>query len=179
MYSKTHHYYPFKSGCMVLNALKAARTKALLLRAPYLVNQTRYMVRCLILALLLLFSFVSCKKIKENAQEKAVMNFITGSQWKIVIFARGDSTLSQDFEPYRFQFRDNLTVDALKNGTFEKRGTWDGNATEKTITANFTDAGRPLVLLNGVWKITDSGMDFVEATMNDIEGNRKLRMIKL
>jgi hypothetical protein len=42
-----------------------------------------------LLALLLIFSLTNCKKIKEDIQEKKVLDFITNGQWKIIELTKG------------------------------------------------------------------------------------------
>ena len=50
----------------------------------------------LVLALIM-FSLTGCKKIKENIQEKQVLNFITNGQWKVVKLTKGSTDFAADF----------------------------------------------------------------------------------
>jgi hypothetical protein len=122
---------------------------------------------------------VGCKKIKESVEEKAVLNFITSGQWKVASLIKENSDLTSEFNPYKFQFKTNKKVDAIKNGMVEKTGDWNGDANTLTITSNFPNATMPLVLLNGVWKITDGGETFVVATQAVDTQTATLRLEKI
>lgn len=119
----------------------------------------------LLVALLMIISLASCKKIKENIQEKQVLKFITSGQWKVSILQKGSVDYSPDFTGYSFQFKSTEVVDAIKNANIQKTGTWHPDATNYTITSNFpADAVYPLGLLNGTWQIVDGGDNYVVAT---------------
>jgi hypothetical protein len=129
---------------------------------------------------LLLFSLAGCKKIKENIQEKKVLDFITSGQWRVASFEKGGVNYASDFTGYQFQFKKNDAVDALKNGVVEKTGTWLADANNYTITSTFpADASYPLQLLNGVWLIIDGDETYVVATKT-VNGNLEtLRLDKV
>jgi len=127
-----------------------------------------------IFTLLLLSSLFSCNK--EEMAKNAVINAMTSGQWKVVSFKDGVTDVTTDFASYKFQFKENLTVDAINNTTVEKTGTWTADANAKTITSTFGNANAPLILLNGTWKITDNSWLFVEATQTV---NGKLRSLRL
>jgi len=110
--------------------------------------------------LLLLLILISCIKQK---QEDMVIDAMVNGQWKVTNFNKGGTDMSSDFTAYKFQFKTNLTVDAINNGTIEKTGSWNADASAQTITSNFTNASNPLVLLNGTWKITNNSWTWVEA----------------
>ena len=117
------------------------------------------------LVALLTLSLASCKKIKEDIQEKKVLNFITSGQWKVSKFEKGSADNTAYFAGYQFQFKSTEVVDAIKNGTVEKSGSWHPDATNYTITSKFPgDAAYPLPLLNGTWQIVDGGDNYVVAT---------------
>ena len=78
----------------------------------------------LLFFLLLLFSLTNCKKIKEDIQEKKVLDFITNGQWKIIELTKNSIDYVGDFTGYQFQFKTNNFVDAIKSGTIQKTGTW-------------------------------------------------------
>ena len=67
----------------------------------------------------------------------------------------------------------------IKNGTVEKTGTWDGNASTMTTSANFTGATYPLDLINGNWNITKNSWTYVEATQNIGVNTKFMRLDKL
>jgi hypothetical protein len=130
----------------------------------------------LVLLILPVLFLISCKKTVEKAQEKAVIDAMTTGFWKVTKFEKGATDVKGSFLPYKFQFKDNNTVDAINNNTTERTGSWKGDTNALTIEANFGNVGEPLLLLNGVWKITNSGWNFVEA--NRTEGT-ELRILRL
>lgn len=127
--------------------------------------------------LLLLVLFFSCSK--EQIAKNIVINAMTSGQWKVVSFINDTTDVTSNFSPYKFQFNENLTVDAINNTTVEKTGTWTADANAKTITSNFTNANTPLILLNGTWKITNNSWTFVEASQTVNGLIRKLRLEKI
>jgi hypothetical protein len=133
-------------------------------------------MKILISFLLALFFFSSCKKKVEEIQTNLVIEAMTNGQWKMVNFKDGPTDLTADFAPYSFQFKKDLTVDAIKNGSVAKTGTWNANAEAKTITSQFTGAPHPLPFLNGTWKITNNSWTFVEASQ---EVNGVVRVLRL
>ena len=102
----------------------------------------------------------------KKKQEDLVVNAMVEGQWKVTKFIKGSSEITPDFATYKFQFKTNFTVDAINNGTVEKTGSWNADATSQTITSNFTNTGRPLTLLNGTWQITNNSWTWVEATQS-------------
>lgn len=118
--------------------------------------------------MLLLASFAaflfSCQKIKDQIQEDLIVKAITDGVWRVTNYTKGGSNLTADFAAYRFQFYMNSTVEAITNGTIDKKGTWQADVNARTVTANFTNTTSPLLLLNGTWKITRNSWTFVEAT---------------
>ena len=131
--------------------------------------------------ILLTCSLFSCGA-KDNIQQKAAEDFVvqimvTG-QWAVTAYTKGTADITSDFAPYRFQFQTNRTIDALKNSVVEKSGTWDANATARTITSNFTSASTPLILLNGTWTITNSTLTTVEAAQTINGEERVLKLAK-
>ena len=107
-----------------------------------------------------LIFFLGCIKKK---QEDMVVNAMVNGQWKVTNFKIDALDVTTDFATYKFQFKTNLTVDAINNGSIEKTGSWNADATAQTITSNFTNAFNPLVLLNGTWQITNNSWTWVEA----------------
>lgn len=105
-----------------------------------------------------------CKKTAEEIFKGRVIDAMTTGQWHLTKFTKGGGDSTSAFAPYQFQFHENNTVDALKNGAFEKSGTWSADVGNRTITSLFTDATTPLSLLNGTWNITDNSWTRVEAS---------------
>ncbi|HVG16569.1 MAG TPA: hypothetical protein VM935_16465 [Chitinophagaceae bacterium] len=139
------------------------------------------MIRILI-AFSLLLSLSGCKKVKEKILENQAMQFITIGQWKVVRFTEGPNDLSGDFLPYTFQFRTNYSVDAIKNGTKDISGTWSGNEVNSVVTIHSSfpqAASNPLPFLNGIFRITNPGFDFVEAakTVNGVVSTLRMERI--
>jgi len=116
-----------------------------------------------IFTVIILFLLAGCIKKK---QEDMVVNAMVEGQWKVTRFMKGSSEITSDFATYKFQFKTNFTVDAINNGTVEKTGSWNADATTQTITSNFTNTGVPLTLLNGTWQITNNSWTWVEATQS-------------
>ena len=116
-----------------------------------------------IFTVIILVLLAGCIKKK---QEDMVVNAMVEGQWKVTKFIKGSSEITPDFAPYKFQFKTNFTVDAINNGTVEKTGSWNADATTQTITSNFTNASAPLTLLNGTWQITNNSWTWVEATQS-------------
>lgn len=105
-----------------------------------------------------------CAKTVERLQENAVMKAMTEGQWRMTSFSKAGIDRTGEFAPYRFQFRNDNTVEAINNGTTEKTGSWSANVSTQTITSTFVNTAEPVSLLNGTWKITKNGWTFVEAT---------------
>lgn len=131
----------------------------------------------LIAALVLLMT--GCKKTVEDIQQDLVIRAMTDGQWTITSFTLNGSDITADFTNYRFKYYSNKTVDAIKNGTTEKTGTWDGNASTMTTWANFTAASYPLSLINGSWLITRNSWTYVEATQTNGTEVKNMRLDKL
>ena len=134
------------------------------------------MKKILIFVLGCIVLFTSCKKIKEEIQEDLVIDAMTNGQWKVTNYTKGSINHTPDFDVYRFQFKENNSVDAINNGSVEKTGSWRGDAAAKTIFSEFTNANPTLTLLNGTWQITRNSWTYVEAkqTINGTEHNVRL-----
>jgi len=127
---------------------------------------------------LILLSFL-CACSKEQIMKNAVIDAMTSGQWKVVNFKNDNSDVTTDFAPYTFQFKQNLTVDAINNSSVEKTGTWTADANAKTISSTFTNANSTISLLNGTWQITDNSWDYVVASQSINGTLRSLRLEKL
>ena len=111
--------------------------------------------------------------------KNAVLDAMTSGYWKVVSFKTGAVDVSSDFSGYKFQFKENLTVDAINQTTVEKTGSWNADTNAKTITSTFLNASNPLILLNGTWQITRSDWTFVEASQTVNGELRSLRLEKI
>ena len=136
------------------------------------------MKRPLIFFIFLLF-FVSCKKIEEKIAEDLVIQAMTNGQWTITKFTQNSTDITTSFSVYKFKYYSNRTVDAIKNGTKEYTGSWDGDAAAMTTWANFPGAISPITLINGTWNITRNSWTYVEATQTNGTEVKTLRLDKL
>jgi len=130
-------------------------------------------------ALLVLLSFSSCKKAIEKKEESIIIAAMTSGQWKITSFVHNSTDITADFSTYKFQYYSNRTVDAFKNGTLEKTGSWDGDPDAMTTFANFPGSVNPLVLLNGTWHIDDNSWTYVKASQTVGGETKIMRLDKL
>jgi len=105
-----------------------------------------------------------CKKTIDNIQEDLVIKAMIDGQWKVTNFTHNGSNITTDFTTYKFKYYSNKTVDAINNGTVEKTGNWDGNASAMTTSANFANAAYPLSLINGSWHIDNNSWTYVVAS---------------
>lgn len=129
-----------------------------------------------VIALLLL---PACKKAKEKAAEDIIIKAMTDGQWMITSFINNGADITSDYTSYKFKYYSNYTVDAIKNGSVEKTGTWEGDAVNLTISASFSGAVYPINLINGTWQITDNSWTYVEAKKVEGADIKTLRLDKL
>ena len=124
----------------------------------------------LFLFLLLLIPFTACEKQVEKVQEEVGLDIMTNGQWRVTSFLEGTTDRTADFSPYKFQFKNDRTVDAIVNNAVQKTGTWQADVATRSITSNFAGSTAPLSLLNGTFTITDSSPTYVKAqrTVNGI-----------
>jgi PBP1b-binding outer membrane lipoprotein LpoB len=132
-----------------------------------------------IIVLLLAIILAGCKKNIEKIKENAVISAMTDGQWIITNFVNNGTVITSDFSSYKFQYYSNKTVDAINNGVVEKTGTWDGDASTMTITANFPNAGPTVTLINGSWHIDNNSWTFVIASQISGSQAKTLRLEKL
>ena len=125
-----------------------------------------------------IFFFGSCKKAAEKIGEDLVIQAMTNGQWKVTKFTQNGTDITGSFSGYKFQYHSNKTVDAILNGTPERTGTWDGDASAMTTWANFPSAPNPIALVNGTWNITNNGWTYVEATQTNGAETKTLRLDK-
>jgi hypothetical protein len=119
----------------------------------------------------------SCKKLIEKKVQDMVMDAITHGEWVVEQYFEGNNNLSSQFLDYRFKFNEDGTlIGTTSIGSTD--GTWNPNLSDYTITADFPTAADPLSKLNGLWKIKDSGWDYVKAEMQTPDGTRLLTLRK-
>jgi len=119
-----------------------------------------------------------CRKTIEHIQEDLVLKAMTDGQWAITNFTLNGTTITSDFASYKFKYYSDKTVDAINNGTFERKGNWDGNAAAMTTWANFTAPPYPINLINGTWHITRNSWTYVEASQTDGADTKTMRLDK-
>ena len=127
--------------------------------------------------LLLLITSFSCKKALEDKKEDMLMSAITDGIWIVEQYFEGANNISSDFANYEFKFTNDGMVTGTKTPDVTS-GTWSGNMTNYSITSNFPSASDPIQKLNGIWKITDSYWDYVEAEMSIASGKNILHLRK-
>lgn len=130
-------------------------------------------------ALFFLLCLTSCKKAIENKKEDLLIKAMTDGQWAITSFVHNGTTITTDFTNYKFQYYSDKTVDAIKNGTVDKTGSWDGDVTNRTTWANFDNVSNPLSLINGSWNIENNSWTFVVASQNIGGQTKTMRLDKL
>lgn len=126
------------------------------------------------------FVLTGCKKIIQKTQEQIAEDIIvkamTDGQWQVLGYNDGTEYVSE-FSEYRFQFKSDRTVDAIKNAATEATGTWNGDGYKREITTNYSSsAPNTLKRLNGVWYIAASTWTSVRATQTI---NGKLTTLEL
>ena len=130
------------------------------------------------IAFIFIILLAGCKKTIDNVQEDLVIKAMTDGRWIVTNFTLNATNITVDFATYKFKYYSNKTVDATKNGTLEKTGTWDGNAATMTTSANFAGAVYPLSLINGSWQIVRNGWTYVEATQTIGSDTKTMRLDK-
>jgi hypothetical protein len=125
----------------------------------------------LLLILLCGTLLVSCKKIIQNQEEKAVISDVTNGLWYVTSFTQQDSNITAAFSGYVFKFNTNNTVTGILNNTDSVPGEWVVNINARTITSDFPGAGYPLDRLNETWYVDDSYTDSVSAQWTDTATN--------
>jgi hypothetical protein len=136
------------------------------------------MKKLILLSTITLALSTGCKKSIQNIQEDLVIKAMTDGQWAITNFVRNGTNITSDFSAYKFKYYSNKTVDAIKNGTVEKTGNWDGNANNNTTWANFNTPPYPLDLINGTWHIDNNGWTYVVATQTNGSETKTMRLDK-
>jgi len=120
----------------------------------------------------------ACSKTVEDKKQDLVIQAMTDGQWGITSFTLNGTNITADFATYRFKYYENKTVDAIKSGTVEKTGQWDGDASTMTTWANFSGAIYPLDLINGSWHIDRNSWTYVEASQISGGNTKTMRLDK-
>lgn len=128
--------------------------------------------------LILLVVGSGCKKFIEEQQEKVLMNAITNGTWYIEEYRENTTDITSSFSDYEFQFNKDGTLQGKRAGLDPDNGTWQASMQNASITAQFPSAIDPLKKVNGLWKITDSYMNYVEAEMKVADGKKFLHLRK-
>jgi hypothetical protein len=134
----------------------------------------------LFLALILL-TFASCEKVKEQVQETVaedlIVSIMTSGRWVVDVFTVAAVDVKQEFSGYEFQFLKDGSVEAIKSTTTVK-GTWKSDKTALTIQSSFPPNNGSLQRFNFTWYITKSGISFVEARSEQNGAISVMRLIK-
>ncbi|HRE52135.1 MAG TPA: hypothetical protein PK339_11980 [Flavitalea sp.] len=133
--------------------------------------------RRLLFALFFFPLFISCEKLIEDKKKDLLMEIITNGTWYIHQYREVDTDITEEFSGYQFQFFENGVVTGEKEAAATD-GVWEGDVENISIHANFPSAAPPLSKLSGIWKIKDSGRDFVKAEMTVSTGKNLLHLLK-
>jgi PBP1b-binding outer membrane lipoprotein LpoB len=135
-------------------------------------------MRRTVTAICLLLLLNGCNKYIEEKKENIIIDAMTSGQWVITSFVKSGSDITSSFESYKFQYYSNRTVDAIKNGTVENTGTWDGDVNTMTTWANFKNASAALALINGSWHIDNNSWTYVVASQTSGTETKLMRLEK-
>lgn len=135
-------------------------------------------MKTLLLAAAVMLALTGCKKIIDQQKENFVLSVMTEGQWQITRFVEANDTITDHFTPYTFQFNRDYTVEAIRNGATENRGSWQGDPETMNITAQFNNAGEVLARINGVWHIYQNSLSYVMASQTNSGIEKFLRLDK-
>lgn len=124
-------------------------------------------------------SLLSCKKAIEKIQENRIIDVMVDGQWVVTQFAVDGISRQSEFAPYRFQYRRNMTVDAIQDGVVQFTGNWDGDVSNKTTWAHFGAVAEPISLLNGTWQITNNTLTYVLLIQQTGGSQKSMRLDKI
>ena len=125
-----------------------------------------------------LIFLTGCKKTVEQIVGDAILQAMTDGQWAITNFTQNGNDITSSFTGYKFKYYSNRTVDAIKNGSLDMTGTWDGDANSMTTLANFSGAPLPLSLVNGTWHITNNSWTYIAVTQTNGSEVKTMRLDK-
>lgn len=136
------------------------------------------MKRTVVLLITTMLLVSACSKTVEEKQQDLVIQAMTDGQWGVTSFTLNGANITADFATYKFKYYENKTVDAIKSGSVEKTGQWDGDASTMTTWANFSGAVHPLDLINGSWHIDRNSWTYVEASQTSGGNTKTMRLDK-
>jgi hypothetical protein len=119
----------------------------------------------------------SCQKLIDKKKKQLMIDVITGSDWYVEQYFEDSVNITSEFLNYTFRFNKDYTVTGTLD-TEVSTGTWEASIPDETITSQFPTATDPVKKLNGVWKITDSYIDYVEAERSTTSGKNILHLRK-
>jgi len=127
------------------------------------------------MAAFLLTGIPACKKTVDKKIENYIIDIMTDGRWYMYKYEENGVDITYEFDGYEFQFYKNETVDGLLNNV-ATRGTWKGDLSNLSMSAEFPTAGYPLKKLNATWKITDSYINavFAESTTGMVVSKMEL-----
>ncbi len=139
-----------------------------------------YSMKKILPLLICIISLAGCKKIIQKTQEQIAEDLIvkamTDGQWQVLSYNDGTEYVSE-FTDYKFQFKSNKSVDAIRNAVTEATGTWNGDGYKREITTSYPNsASNTVQRLNGIWYIAASTWTSVRATQTI---NGKLTTLEL
>lgn len=130
---------------------------------------------------LIMLTFASCEKVKEQVQEAVaedlIVTIMTTGRWTMDVFTVAAVDVKQEFVGYEFQFLKDGSVEAIK-ATTNVKGTWKSDKTALTIQASFPPGNNTLQRLNYTWFITKTGTTLVEARSESNGVVSTMRLIK-
>ncbi len=130
-----------------------------------------------LMIILLFISNMSCKKAIENKEKQLLLAAITDGTWFVQQYVEGATDITGTFTNYNFKFYDNDKVIGVIF-TDTTSGTWSGDIANSSITSQFPTASDPVKKLNGIWKLTTTYTNYVEAEMNTSNGKNILHLQK-
>ena len=120
----------------------------------------------IICALALAITLPSCKKYVRQQEQNAILIIMTSGVWYVQNYTQNGTDITASFSGYGFKFDANGTVTGILSSG-NTTGTWSANVSALTISSDFPSAPNPLKQLNEIWRITDSGQDYVVANSKD------------
>ena len=100
----------------------------------YLAIHTQLMKK-LSIFLLAITLLTGCNKLKEKIIEDQIMKAMIDGQWVVTEFTFNSTDITADFTGYKFKYYKTKKVDAILNGTLDRTGDWDGDASNMTTWA--------------------------------------------
>ena len=106
----------------------------------------------------------NCVKDPPFVPDDLLIQILTDGEWSITEFKYNGDDSTQKFAGWRFKYHASKSVDAKYATVVMQTGTWDGNQSAMTFSANFPSATSPVTLVNGSWNVTTPGTRVVTAT---------------